>query len=756
MLPAVLLFARLPLPNQRGPLHAEVALSGIHQGNRRRETFSLLVASRDGAAGLFVRCPRSLRALVSGQLFGHFPDLALDTLSDDALDPPRGTVAFTRRLDLVPHLFPIRRYPQFTDDTSRTLADPLTALLSAVQGNERFSAQIELTIQPAPRRTIERAQKILRRLQRPRFERHPNLAQRYARWSLSPRRRERFVARVLGLLSPASADRSGHDPTSVSATRSHDREDDKQAAADKLGRILYACRLTLTVHAPVEQAALADERLEQLVGAIGQFSSPRLASFEVSLRKKLRPFLLSAEEVATLWHFPVSDTPSPSLAEPARRQFQPPVLLSGPVERGVAVLGETDFRDRREVFGIRPADKLRHLALLGKTGQGKTTLLENLILADLRAGEGLVFVDPHGDAVELLTHHIPRHRTSDIILFRPDDATHCVALNMLDCPDPTQRPLVASALVSAFKKVFAESWGPRLQFILTNTVLALLHVPDTTLVSVVRMLSDARYRQTIVARIDDPAVRSYWLHEFEPLSVRLKSEWTSPVLNKVGAVVTSPILRNVFGQSRSTINVRQAMDTRKVILCAFSKGRIGDDVATLLGSLFVSAVQIAALGRADQPERDRIPTTLYLDEFHNFATESFATALSESRKYALACVLATQFLEQVDDLTLAAIAGNVGSLVSFAVGQRDAETVAEMLGAPVTPADLLALPQYHAIVRLLVDGYPLLPFSMRTLPLSPATSDCQDPHVLRKTSQYRYARPREAVERQLDVAMAGR
>lgn len=759
-LPAVLLSPRLPAVNPRGPLYTEQALAAIHQGNPRRHAVTLLAASHAGAAGLFVRCPTRTRSLVEGQLLAHYPDLAIDRLPDGALDPSPGTTPFTRRLYLTPYLFPIRRYTQFTDEVSRTLADPLSAILAAVRSNpgDATSARVEIEITPAPPRMVRRARGVLRRLLHPLFERHPRLAGLYVAWSFSPSRLHRIVAGVLGSLARAPANQPAHDPTSVSATRTHDREDDKQAAADKLGRHCFSCYLTLTVYAPPDEATAVVEKLDQLAGAIGQFSVPRLASFEVVRHAKTPPFLLSAEELATLWHFPVTETPSPSLATLATRQLEPPIHLPTPSEQSnVAVLGETLFRDRRQTFGILAHDKSRHLALLGKTGQGKTTLLEQLILTDMRAGHGLVFVDPHGDAVETLVRgHIPRSRTSDVVLFDPADATHSVALNLLECPDPVQRPLVASAIVSSFKKVFHDSWGPRLQYVLTNSLLALLEAPDATLTSVVPLLSDARYRQSIVAHVRDPAVRSYWLQEFETLPARLKSEWTSPVLNKLGPLVTSPILRNVFGQPRSTLRLREALDSRKVILCPFSKGRLGEDTATLLGALFVSAVQIAVLSRADQSEHERVPTTLYLDEFHSFATESFATALSESRKYALACVLATQFLEQVDDLTLAALAGNVGSLVSFAVGQRDAETVAEMLGAPVMPEDLLKLPQYQAVVRLLIDGYPSTPFSMRTLPLAAVSDDAQHPHVVRKTSQYRYARPREIVERQRDAVVAAR
>lgn len=730
----------------------EQALAAVHQTLGRRDDLTLLIGSHDGMTRLFVRASETLRPVLAGQLYAQYPDVAIDLFPVEILQPAPGTKSFVRKFWLSPYAFPIRRFAQYEDALNRILADPLASLLAAVRPDDQSScrARVELQLQPAGCRIVCRARRVLLALNRDFFRRHPRLAAWYARSALAPALLLRLTARGSAWLVPSGTQSPRSDLLSVSSARVHEREEDLQAASDKLGRHLFACRLRIVVAVPKERAESAKRKLDEISGAVGQFSVPRLASFRPlssfrltgQRRRRAPQFLLSAEEVAGLWHPPTSGVRSPGIAHVASRQLEPPPRLPSPVRNAdVAVLGETDFRGRQEVFGVKADDRLRHLAVLGKTGQGKTTLLASLISADVRAGRGLAFLDPHGDAYELLTHYVPRSRTNDLVLFDPAADPTCVpALNLLHCPDPARRPLVASGVVSAFKKVFADSWGPRLQYVLTNAVLALLETPGATLVSLVQLLHDGGYRRSVVGRLRDPAVRAFWMAEFEPLPPRLKAEWVAPVQNKVGALVTSPLLRAVVGQPRSTLDLRRVMDRSHVLLVNLSKGRLGDDASALLGSLLVTAIQLAAMSRANVSEHQRTPFFCYLDEFHSFATDSFSTLFSEGRKYGVGLTVATQFLEQLDEALLASIAGNVGSLIAFQCGQRDAETVAEMLGQPATAADLLQLPKYHAAVRLLIDGHPSAPFSMRTLPLPAPPRDAQDPETLRRTSRHHFAR----------------
>jgi hypothetical protein len=403
----------------------------------------------------------------------------------------------------------------------------------------------------------------------------------------------------------------------------------------------------------------------------------------------------------------------------------------------LAVLGATVFRGRRERFGILPDDRRRHVAILGKTGMGKSTLLYNLLVSDIHVGRGVALIDPHGDLADALLQAVPPRRTNDVVLFDAGDTSHPLSFNVLACDRAEQRPLVASGILGAFKKAYSDSWGPRLEHILRNALLTLLEVPATSLVSLLRLLVEAHYRKHIVARITDPAERAFWEREFAGMPPRLQAEAVAPIQNKVGHVISSPLLRNIVGQSRTAVDLRRAMDEGKVLIVNLSKGRIGEDASALLGSLLVSALQTAAMSRSDVPEADRRDFYLYVDEFQNFATDSFATILSEARKYRLNLTIANQYLAQMEEPTADAVFGNVGTLVGFQVGAKDAESIAEQLGPELAPQDLLRLPRYHAYARLLINGMPSRPFSMSTLPPCANRTDPARPAIIRRYCRQR-------------------
>jgi hypothetical protein len=303
------------------------------------------------------------------------------------------------------------------------------------------------------------------------------------------------------------------------------------------------------------------------------------------------------------------------------------------------------------------------------------------------------------------------------------------------------------------KKIYGEFWGPRMGYILLNALLALLEVPGSTMLSVLRILNDETFRQPLVAKLRNPVVRDFWQKDFAAKPLKLQQESISPIQNKIGHFVSSPLLRNILGQSRNSLDLRRAMDEGKILLVNLSKGKLGDDVSALLGSFLVTALQLAAMSRADVPENERTDFFLYIDEFQNFATDSFATILSEARKYRLALTLANQYLAQLDAETAAAVFGNVGTLVSFQVGAADAEPLAMQFAGDLKTDDLLRLPRYQAYVRLLIDGAPSQPFSMRTLPPALA-NDLERPTIIRRTSRHRYARPVHEVEGDIERALA--
>ncbi|MBI3466449.1 MAG: type IV secretory system conjugative DNA transfer family protein [Planctomycetes bacterium] len=717
------------------------------------------------SVSLYCRFSHQLRAVIEGQLFAQYPDCKIERVQDDVLSPREGQTVWTAALRLSPDLFPIRRYPQFEDQLNRTSADPLTAILATLSApkNAPLRCHVEIELRPARPRVRRSRVKVMHRLARPFFRAYQRLAHVYAMLATSHYKTLRITAWLLGRLAARRPHESHHHQLTISPARLHDREDDLQAAADKLGRLLFEASIRLIVCGPPEADEQACRKLREIAGAFGQFSSPRLASFHRSRirhvpigrgrRRKLHPFLLSTEELATLWHPATATVRAEKMTTVESREMEPPVNLPTKADHSdLAILGMTAFRRDRRQFGILQDDRRRHIAIVGKTGQGKTTLLQQLIASDIRTGRGVGLIDPHGDLAEALLSAVPKPRTNDVILFDPGDTSHPVSFNVLSCDDPRERPLVASGIVSAFKKLYGDSWGPRLEHILRNALLALLEIPGSTLLAVLRLLSEAQFRRAVTAKLTDPVVRSFWEREFVGMPPRLQSEAIAPIQNKIGHFVSSPLTRNIVGQSRSTINLRRIMDEGKVLIVNLSKGRIGDDASTLLGALLVTSIQIAAMSRSSIPERERRDFYLYVDEFQNFATESFATILSEARKYRLNLTIANQYLAQMDEPTMHAVFGNVGTLLCFQVGAKDAEGLAEQLGGDLTPQDLMRLPRYHAYVRLLIDGHPGRPFSMRTIPPQLSKIDEKRAEIIRRYVRQRYCRPQRVAETEIENA----
>ena len=720
--------------------------------------FVLELCRNAGFVTLACQLPEELLAVSQSQLYAAYPDARLVPIPDPSRETMPDAITLEMDLHLERDLFPIKRYVQFEDALNRVSADPLAALFLTLQSGTKdaLDARIAIEARPAHPRRRRQAEKVLHHRASPFFAHHHHLAHWYADWATSPSFPRRIAGWFLGRLGHRGELHERE--LSTSAGRLHDREDDVQAGADKLGKHLFEVHIRLIVTTSQKEKERARSKLREMAGAFGQFSVPRLAAFHAVQRgrgeRHGRGFLLSAEELATLWHPPTQTVQGPALGTVESRELPPPVNLpTRAQEPDLALLGRAEYRGRSQRFGILADDRRRHVALVGKTGQGKTTLLHQLIASDIKAGRGVALLDPHGDLCDALLATIPRARTNDVILFDAADRDHPLSFNLLNCPRPEMRSLVASGIVSAFKKLYGEFWGPRMEHIFRNAILALLEFPGATLVSLVRLLSDARFRQAVAARVTDPVVASFWQREFAGLPAKLQAEAMSPIQNKIGHFISSPLLRNVLGQSSRSLDLRAVLDSKRVLLVNLSKGRMGDDASSLLGSLLVTALQLAALSRADTAEADRPDFYFYIDEFQNFATDSFATILSEARKYRLALTVANQYLDQLDEETAAALFGNVGTLVSFQVGPSDAEALATQFGPELSPHDLLRLPRFHAYVRLLIAGQPSPPFSISTLPpQSAAGSGRAD--IVRRVSHRRYTRPAEDVEAEIRRTLA--
>lgn len=413
----------------------------------------------------------------------------------------------------------------------------------------------------------------------------------------------------------------------------------------------------------------------------------------------------------------------------------------------VTPFATTDFRNGARKFGIKLDDRRRHVYIIGKTGMGKSVLLENMVSFDVRAGHGLAVTDPHGDLVEKILDVIPSHRVNDVVYFNPADVDYPIAFNPLESVDPKYRHLVASGLVGVFKKIWADSWGPRLEYILRNAILALLEYPSSTLLGIPRILVDKYYRKKVLEKLSDPVVRSFWIDEYDNYNEKFRTEAISPIQNKIGQFLSSAIIRNIVGQPKSTIDLRQIMDQRKILLMNLSKGRVGEDNSALLGAMMITKLQLAAMSRIDIPEEQRPDFFLYVDEFQNFATESFANIMSEARKYRLNLIIAHQYIEQLGDVVRPAVFGNVGTIICFRVGAEDAEFLEKEFEPTFMQADLVNLSKYHIYLKLMIDGVTSAPFSAATLP--PVSTRTSSREKVVKVSRERYAMNRTQVEEKI-------
>ena len=412
-------------------------------------------------------------------------------------------------------------------------------------------------------------------------------------------------------------------------------------------------------------------------------------------------------------------------------------------------LGETTFREQRRAFGIKPKDRRNHVYIIGKTGTGKSTLIKNMVIQDLRLNHGVALIDPHGDLVEDILNYIPKTRTNEVVYFNPADSEHPVAINILEAKGDEEKQLVASSLISVFRHLWKEFWGPRLEHILYNCVLALMDTPGQTLLGVYRMLVDDKFRKLIVGNIRDPVVKMFWVEDYESYDLRFRKEIISPVQNKVGQLLTSPQMRNIVGQAKSSVDFGFVMDQKRILLANLSKGKVGEDKSNLLGSAIVTKMYLSALERQNLPEEVRKDFYLYIDEFQNFSTDIFPSILSEARKYRLNLNLAHQYLYQLPEGIKHAVFGNVGTVISFRVGSYDAKELAEEMKPVFTSEDLENLDNHHIALRLLIDGKMSHAFSAITFPpLKPTGREAERDTVLR-ISRERYATPRDIVEEKL-------
>jgi hypothetical protein len=420
-------------------------------------------------------------------------------------------------------------------------------------------------------------------------------------------------------------------------------------------------------------------------------------------------------------------------------------------EDEITYFAETDYRNQKKRFGIRAEDRKRHAYVIGKTGMGKSTLLENLAIQDIRSGNGLAFLDPHGKSAELLLDYVPEDRIDDVMYFAPFDLEHPISFNVMEDVGEDKRHLVANGLMSAFKKIWQDMWSARMEYLLNNALLALMEYPDSTLLGINRMYADEDYRERVVNSVSDVSVRLFWENEFAEYDERFMRRATAAIQNKIGQFVSNPLVRNIVGQTESSFDLREMMDSKKIILVNLSKGQVGEDNADLLGSMLITKMYLAAMSRSEASEKDLSqlpPFYFFVDEFQSFANESFADILSEARKYKLALTMAHQYIEQMSEDVKDAVFGNVGTMISFRVGAYDAEVLEQEFAPRFEAEDFVNLGFAQIYLKLMIDGVGSKPFSARTLPPIPRPNESHKQKIIER-SREKYGRPRSEVEEQI-------
>jgi hypothetical protein len=744
----ILLMLEVPRTNDKKELAAEQMLAALHGILRTKrelklsgtlqEHISLEVAAIGQRLRFYIWTPKHLQAFVEGQVYAQYPTVQIFEQDQDYADRPLNqSVIHSAELRLtVDETIPIKTFPSFE-------VDPLAAITATLAKLDKEDEEmwIQIMARPVHDDWHRKGARMVARIKRGGGLFGSGSGASYAA--------EAFAA----LLRP---------PTQGETKPPEISERDKSritAIEEKSNKLGYQVKIRL-MYAGHDQHT-ARLRMQALVGAFKQFNTTNLNGFEIRNasfnREKLLEyqtrffidsgFILNIEELASLFHLPHTTVETPNIVWATTKTAEPPsnvpIQLPGN-EMDISLLGVTNFRGSNTVFGLLRADRGRHVYILGQTGTGKSGALELLTLSDIYYDQGFAVIDPHGDYAQHVLNFIPQRRLEDVVYFNPADTAYPIGFNPLEINDPSLKGHISSELVGVLKRLFAESWGPRLEYILRYSLLALLDYPNSTMLDITRLLTDKKFRAHVITYIDDPVVKNFWVTEFASWNDKFAAEAVAPVLNKVGAFTANPMIRNIIGQAKSTFNIRKIMDEGKILVVNLSRGLMGEDNAGILGAMMVTKIQLAAMGRADMPQEQRRPFYLYVDEFQNFATDSFATILSEARKYGLNLTVANQYISQMSEAVRSAVFGNVGTIACFRISPDDAPFLQKYFEPQFEAGDLIQQHSRFFVTTMMIGDEKAPAFSAKTLNLPVPPNDLT-PRII-ALSRERYSKERAEVE----------
>ena len=761
-----LLMLEIPRANDKKELAAEQMLAALHGilrpprelrlSGKMQEHISMEIASMGQRIRFYIWTPKHLQAFVEGQIYAQYPSVQIYEQSEDyAQRSMAQPIIHTAELTLTDNeTIPIKTFPSFE-------VDPLAAITATLAklDKEEEEVRIQILARPISDDWHKQGQRFIERIRRGRS----NLFSGVGGGTLN------YAGQLLSALAKPPTGGGGEGPKERELS---ERDKSRISAIEQKGTKLgYRVKIRLLYAGHDQETARL--RMQALVGAFKQFNTTNLNGFEATkqsfgherqLEYQARffidnGFILNIEELASLFHLPHTSVETPNILWANTKTAEPPSnvpILHKGHEQDISLLGVTNFRGDNTVFGMLRSDRDRHIYILGQTGTGKSGALELLTLSDIYYDQGFAVIDPHGDYAQHVLGFIPQRRIDDVVYFNPADTANPVGFNPLEVSDQSLKNHISSELVGVLKRMFENSWGPRLEYILRYTLLALLDYPDATMLDIPRMLTEKRFRTSAIQYIDDPVVKNFWVNEFASWNDKFASEAVAPVLNKVGAFTANPMIRNIIGQPKSTFNIRKIMDEGKILIVNLSRGLMGEDNAGILGAMMVTKIQLAAMGRADMLEADRRPFYLYVDEFQNFATDSFAVILSEARKYGLNLTVANQYISQMSEPVRNAVFGNVGTILCFRISPDDAPFLQKYFEPQFESGDLIQQTSRYFVTTMMIDGEKAPAFSAKTLNLPKPPENFMAEIV--ELSRERYGKNRQEVEnhiREASISVAG-